>query len=233
MFHFKQFSIQQEKTPMKVGTDAIVLGSWVKVNQEEMILDIGTGTGILALMLAQRSDAMSIDAVEIDENAYEEAVENFENSPWSDRLFCYHTSIQSFVAEIDENYDLIVCNPPYFPPSKIESYNGRKVAREMHLLNHITLLKNVKKLLSENGNCAFCLPYESEKLFVEIAENMGLHLQKIMRMKDKFDSQFTRSFLQFGFNKQILKEEVLILKEENNSYTKQFQELTKEFYTIF
>ena len=128
-FHFKQFTIKQEQSAMKVGTDSILLGSWVDLNTENSILDIGAGTGILALMLAQRSDAEIIDAVEIDEKSFEEAVYNFENSSWGDRLFCYHSSIQEFSNEIDDTYDLIIANPPYFSPHKINSVSSKSVAR--------------------------------------------------------------------------------------------------------
>ena len=232
-FQLKQFNIIQEKTPMKVGTDAMILGSWTDVQNAESILDIGTGTGILALMLAQRSEAFTIDAIEIDPNAYEEAVENFENSPWGDRLFCYHASLQEFAEEMDEPYDLIICNPPYFQPNKITSFTGRKTARETHLLNHLTLLKNTKKLLSSNGTCAFSLPFESEKFFVELATQMGFILQRILRMKDTENVEFVRSFLQFGFEEKTRQEDILVLKNDDKTYSEAYQKLTKEFHTIF
>jgi len=232
-FQFKQFTIHQSRTPMKVGTDAMILGAWTDVNHVDTILDIGTGTGVLALMLAQRCDAMTIDAVEIVADAYEEAVENFENSPWSDRLFCYHASVQELAAATDEGYDVIICNPPYFPPSKIKSYNGRTLARETHLLNHLTLLKNTKKLLSPNGTCAFSIPFEIESFFIELAQNMGLYLQRRMRMRDKMENEPVRSFLQFGFNKKEVADNILTLKEADNSYTEQYKDLTKEFYILF
>lgn len=112
IFSFKQFSIQQEKSAMKVGTDAVLLGAWTPlINHPYNLLDIGAGTGIITLMLAQRSYAEQIDAIEIEENAYEECVANFENSPWADRLFCYHVGLDEFVAELDEieeKYDIIV-----------------------------------------------------------------------------------------------------------------------------
>lgn len=233
IFHFKEFTVHQSKSAMKVGTDAMILGSWTDVENAETILDIGTGTGVLALMLAQRSDAHTIDAVEIDENAFEEAVENFENAPWADRLYCYHASIQEFVEEIDEKYDLIISNPPYFSPMEIESYSGRKVARETHLLNHLTLLKNTKKLLSENGTCAFSLPFESELFFIELATNMGFKLQRRLRMKDRLTTDFVRSFLQFGFEEKELADEVLVLKNEDKTYSPHYKELTLDFHTIF
>jgi len=233
VFKFKEFSIQQSKSAMKVGTDAMILGAWTDVSTAETILDIGAGTGILALMMAQRSDAFTIDAVEIDENAFEEAVENFENAPWADRLYCYHTSIQDFVDEIDEKYNLIICNPPYFSPTHIESFNGRKVARETHLLNHLTLLKSTKKMLSPKGICSFSLPTSGETFFIDLAAKLGFKLQRRLRMKDKENSEFVRCFLQFGFNEIPLEEEILILKNEENTYTQQFIQLTKDFYTIF
>ena len=113
-FQFKQFSIFQEKAAMKVGTDGVLLGAWVQLkNNPFSILDIGAGTGLIALMMAQRSDAEVIDAIELNDDAYEQTVENFENSDWGDRLFCYHAYFQEFVAEINDEYDVIISNPPF------------------------------------------------------------------------------------------------------------------------
>lgn len=232
-FRLKEFTVEQSRSAMKVGTDAMILGSWTRVEEAETILDIGTGTGILALMLAQRSEAFTIDAVEIDADAYEEAVTNFENSPWGDRLFCYHASLQAFAQEMDDTYDLIVCNPPYFSPSEIESYTGRNVARQTHLLNHLTLIKNTVQLLSESGSCAFSLPYESEAFFIELAQSQNLFLQRRLRMKDRENSDMVRSFLQFGKTVKPLEDEILILKNTDSTYSSQFIELTCDFYTIF
>jgi tRNA1Val (adenine37-N6)-methyltransferase len=232
-FQFKNFSIQQKESAMKVGTDSILLGSWVCIDKANSILDIGAGTGILALMSAQRSDVLTIDAVEIDAAAYEEAVTNFENSPWADRLFCYHSSIQEFTTEVDEKYDLIISNPPFFNPSDIQSITQRSVARQTHLLNHITLLKTTKILLSKDGTCAFVIPYEMEAFFINLAKNMGLFVYRILRTKDTETADYKRSLLQFKQTISKPKIDKLILKEKNNNYSESFIKLTKAFYKKF
>lgn len=229
-FQFKEFSIQQEQAAMKVGTDSILLGSWVALDQVDSILDIGAGTGILALMMAQRSSAMTIDAVEIDAAAHEEAVTNFENSPWGDRLFCYHSSIQEFADEIEDKYDLILSNPPFFDPDAIQSLSQKSIARQTHLLNHITLLKNTKKLLSATGTCAFVIPYEMEAFFVDLSKNMGLFPYRILRTKDTKKANFKRSLLQFQLKKIACETRELVLKNLDKTYSKEFIALTEEFY---
>ena len=114
-FRFKQFSVSQEYCAMKIGTDSVLLGAWARLDsQPNSILDIGAGTGVLALMLAQRSGAELIDAIEIDDAAYEQCVGNFEASDWGDRLFCYHASLDEFTEEIEDQYDLIISNPPFY-----------------------------------------------------------------------------------------------------------------------
>lgn len=198
-FQFKQFTVNQKDVAMKIGTDAMILGAWAPVDDADTILDIGTGTGILALMLAQRSEAFTIDAVEIDDQAFETAVENFENSPWSDRLYCYHTSIQEFADEIDETYDFIIANPPYFEVNKASDVNHRMIARQTHLLNHKTLLSVSQKLLHDNGHCAFSLPYAVEDAFAALAKEYGLNVYDVLRLRDKIDTPIVRSFLHLGF----------------------------------
>ena len=230
-FQFKQFSIQQNQAAMKVGTDSILLGSWAHIADEFSILDIGTGTGLLALMLAQRSDAETIDAVEIDQDAYVNAVTNFENSDWADRLFCYHTSIQEFGAEIDESYDHIISNPPYFNPSN--TVNSRSIARQTHLLSHITLLEITKKLLSKNGIASFIIPFDIETIFITTAINLDLFVQRITRVKDTQNTEHKRSLIEFGFNKKEFITTELILKNDDKSYSDSFIALTKEYYLDF
>ena len=232
-FQFKEFSIIQEKSAMKVGTDSILLGSWVQLNDEQSILDIGSGTGILALLLAQRSAATLIDAVEIEENAHEEAVTNFENSPWSDRLFCYHSSIQDFAKEIDETYDLIIANPPFFEPNKREPISAKSTARQTHTLDFYALLEATKLLLNKNGSCAFIVPFERETSFIELAQNTGLFVQRITRVKDTQKAVFKRSMMQFRFEKTKVYTSELVLKNTDKTYSAEFKEFTKGFYLNF
>ena len=142
-FKFKQFTIEQDRCAMKIGTDGVLLGAWVSLkNNPFSILDIGAGTGIIALQLAQRSHAEMIDALEIDENAYEQCVDNFENSQWGDRLFCYHASLEEFVEEIEDKYDLIISNPPFFqspsPPRRISPEGGEPINNTSRELARVT-----------------------------------------------------------------------------------------------
>lgn len=232
-FQFKQFSIQQNQSGMKVGTDSVILGSWVALTDEVNLLDIGTGTGILALMLAQRSNAETIDAAEIGAIAFEEAVDNFENSPWADRLFCYHTSIQKFAEEVADTYDLIIANPPYFDPSELGNSHDRNVARQTFELGHHELLHITKKLLGKDGSCAFVIPYEIETYFVKLANEIGLFPFRILHTKDTETAAYKRSFLQFKGHRISCKTDVLVLKNDDKSYTDTFIELTKEFYRNF
>ena len=131
-FQFKEFSINQDRCAMKIGTDAVILGAWTSINHNpNTILDIGAGTGVLSLMLAQRSNAEAIEAIEIDAQAFEQCSENFENSQWADRLFCYHASLLEFVEEVDDKFDLIICNPPFYT----EDYKTNSASRDLARFN--------------------------------------------------------------------------------------------------
>ena len=148
-FKFKQFSIDQDRCAMKIGTDGVLLGAWSSLDHRpESILDIGTGTGLIALMLAQRSDAELIDALEIEENAYEQAVENFEKSDWGDRLFCYHAGFDEFVEEMqdEDKYELIISNPPFYAEDYTSESASRNKARFAEALpfSEISAGQNVK-----------------------------------------------------------------------------------------
>ena len=164
MFQFKQFTINQDRCAMKVGTDGVLLGAWCPIdNNPFSVLDIGAGTGILALMLAQRSSAQQIDAIEIDEDAFELCVENFENSPWSDRLYCYHAGLDEFMEEPEDEYDLIVSNPPFYSEDYKTENEQRDLARFQDALPFEDLVEAASILLSEHGILSVIIPFKEEE----------------------------------------------------------------------
>lgn len=245
-FSFKQFTIEQNRCAMKVGTDGVLLGAWTSLqNNPQTILDIGVGTGLIALMLAQRSTAQQIDALEIDEDAYEQCVENFENSPWADRLFCFHASLDEFAEEPDdEKYDLIVSNPPYFeppltPPSARAGRDGkgegltseaRKRARFYDSLPFEDLVKYAAQLLSETGELAVVIPYTEEEKIIAFAKANQLWVNRITRVRGTESTPIKRSLIQFSFIEKELEENELTLEISRHHYTEDFKNLVKEFY---
>src|SRR5690606_7529498 len=171
-FKFKQFIIEQDRCAMKIGTDGILLGAWVDLKNPYSILDIGAGTGVIGLMMAQRSNAELIDAIEIDDDAYEQCVDNFENSPWNDRLFCYHASLDEFAEEMqdEEKYDLIISNPPFYTEDFKGSDEVRNQARFADAIPFEDLVENVALLLAEKGQFAVIIPFSEEEKFLELAK---------------------------------------------------------------
>ena len=230
-FQFKQFTINQDRCAMKIGTDAVLLGAWTPIEHNPFsILDIGSGTGILSLMLAQRSHAEIIDAVEIDENAYEQCVENFEQSPWNDRLFCYHASLEEFTEEIENNYDLIVSNPP-FHSSEYKSDNlQRDLARFSDALPFDHLLESVSKLLSEDGIFSVIIPFKEEEVFIDLAGKFNLFPKSILHVKGTPTSDIKRSLIEFTFIENSMKIQELFIEHERHNYSDAYINLTKDFY---
>lgn len=231
MFKFKEFTIKQDKAAMKVGTDGVLLGAWASTNHNPYsILDIGTGTGLIALQLAQRTNAEIIDAIEIDDNAFEQAVENFEQSNWSDRLFCYHASLAEFVDEIDDNYDLIISNPPFYTDQYKSDSKKRNQARFNDFLPFDELLKSVSKLLAEKGTFNIIIPFKEEKTVIQLAENLKLYPNRICNVKGNNNSEIKRSLIEFSFSKKQFKKTKLTIELERHHYTKEYIELVKDFY---
>ena len=230
-FKFKLFTIQQDKCAMKVGTDGVLLGAWVSLHTlPNSILDIGTGTGIIALQMAQRSEAEIIDAIEIDHHAFEQAVENFENSPWNDRIFCYHVSLATFTDEIDEKYDLVVSNPPFYTDEFESNNEARNKARFTSSLSFEDLLDSVSKLLSGNGTFATIIPYKEEANFIKLAEKYQLKINKICRVQGNKDTEIKRSLLSFSKVHNKVELTQLIIEKERHQYTDAYQKLVKDFY---
>lgn len=231
MFQFKQFAIKQDRCAMKVGTDGVLLGAWAPLDHTPYsILDIGAGTGIIALMLAQRSHAGQIDALEIDDDAYEQAVENFEDSPWGDRLFCYHAGLDEFMDEPEDEYDLIVSNPPFYTDAYLPEDEQRAKARFADALPFEDLLEAATLLLSGQGVLAVIIPYKEEEKFIGLAKAEELYPFKITRVKGTPDSETKRSLIAFSRDVRELQEDELVIETERHIYTKEYIGLTKDFY---
>lgn len=231
VFKFKQFQIRQDKTAMKVGTDGVLLGAWVAINKHvNRVLDIGTGTGLIALQIAQRSDCELIDALEIEPDAYEQAVANFENSDWADRLFCYHASLKEFTEEIDEKYDLIISNPPFYNATYKALETNRALARHTKSLTFEELLQHTAKLLSKSGSCAFIIPFEEEENFLQIAKHNNLFAKRITRVKGNINTNIKRSLLQLNFENNALIIETMAIEIERHIYTETYKEIVQDFY---
>ena len=230
-FKFKKFTIHQDRCAMKVGTDGVLLGAWVSLSRNPIsILDIGSGTGLIALQLAQRSIAETIDAIELDDDAYEQSVENFEASSWADRLFCYHASLQEFVEEIDDSYDLIVSNPPFYKEEVTSGNKARDNARQNSALPFDVLLKAAEKLLSSNGSFATIIPFKEEKEFCSLALKSNLYANRITRVKGNYNSEVKRSLLQFSFQETTIQEDELVIEISRHEYTTAYQKLISPFY---
>jgi len=217
---------------MKIGTDGVLLGAWTPItNKPFSVLDIGAGTGILALMLAQRCAAEQIDAIEIDEDAFEQCVENFENSPWADRLYCYHAGLDEFMEEPEDEYDLIISNPPFYSEDFKTENEQRDLARFQDALPFEDLTEAVSMLLSENGVFTVIIPFTEEKRFIAIAKENNLFPLKITRVKGTPSADSKRSLLAFSFTeKKTIPIDELIIETARHQYTPEYIALTKDFY---
>ncbi|MFZ7115181.1 MAG: tRNA1(Val) (adenine(37)-N6)-methyltransferase [Bacteroidota bacterium] len=228
-FRFKQFTIHQEKCAMKVGTDAVLLGSWVLPENSNHVLDIGSGTGIISLMLAQKSEA-EIDAIDIDENAYLQTKENFRISPWFFRLYPHHISLQEFAKDKAPSYDLIVTNPPYFHHASKPNVEARVNARHSEVLTFDELIDGTIRLLLPNGRLCVILPCKEGMEFLDKAQKRGLFCRNLLRVRTRSDKSEKRLLMQFSFQFGTMTDEEITIQEEDGTFTNDYIELTKEYY---
>ncbi len=229
-FSFKQFTVYHHRCAMKVGIDGVLLGAWADVNSVGKVLDIGTGSGLIALMLAQRTNA-HITAIDIEPNAVLQTKENIENSPWKDRVRAKVISIQEFASSIDEKFDLIVSNPPYFINSLKNSSANKTTARHTDFLTHEELMTGAKTMLADNGRICLILPVNEGEKCMQFSESIGLHCHKTVYVHPKPAVEAKRVLLQFGFAP-ITTEvtELDIETSERHQYSKEFTALAKDFY---
>ncbi|MDB4835050.1 methyltransferase [Cyclobacteriaceae bacterium] len=229
-FNFKQFKIKHEQS-FKVGTDGVLLGCWVSLDHKpQSILDIGTGSGLIALVLAQRSEA-HVTGVELDEKASEEANFNRLQSPWASRLMIENVLIQEY--DPAKKFDLIVSNPPYFKNSTKSGNQQKDQARHTDTLSFEDLLKQSKRLLTASGKLNVVLPTMEAEELIGLAPDQGLYLERVCRVFPKRDKAVARYLMTFGQeNKTLEQTELVIQYEGRNNYTEEYIALTKAFYTI-
>ncbi|MGU9940191.1 tRNA1(Val) (adenine(37)-N6)-methyltransferase [Empedobacter brevis] len=227
-FRFKQFEIFQDKTAMKVGTDGVLLGAWSNLETGDNILDIGAGTGLISLMLAQRFPNSRVDAIEIDYDAFLQAKENFEHSIFSERLKIKNTSLQVYSS--DKKYDLIVSNPPFFTVNNSVDFDARKQARQQETLTFAELIEKSAKLLHKEGVASFIIPYDQMDVFCEKTAQNDLKLSRIVYVKGNSSSPIKRVLLEFSFQERIVRKEELVIERERHQYTNEYISLTKDFY---
>jgi tRNA1Val (adenine37-N6)-methyltransferase len=226
-FRFKQFSIDDSRCAMKVGTDAVILGAWVNISAQGSILDIGTGCGIIALMAAQRSNG-HITAIEIDEHAALQSKENFEYSPWSERIDLIHGAVQQFKPE--KLFDQIISNPPFFKNALKAPEHKRNIARHNDSLSFESLLFSVDTLLTENGTFAFILPKVEALELIMLASAHQFYLNRYCTVFSREGKSPNRIMAEVSRHESAPIKEMLCIRNSKNQYTAEYKELTKDFY---
>ena len=232
-FFFKKFGMFHHRSTMRIGTDAVLFAQWVVVSSSDNVLDIGTGSGIIPMILSQKG-AGSVDAVELDADSYEEAKLNFSISAWNEKLNVFNTDVRVFADETDKKYDLIVSNPPFYA-SDVKPIKEKKVmARHVSTLSFRDLLLSAKKMMKEDSSFALVLPFYESRLFIKEAEQLGFYLQKEMLIIPIEGKDANRVNMQFVFNEvDNVETECLTIRNRDYSYTEEYREFLKDYYLDF
>ena len=235
IFRCKQFQVVQAVNVMKVNSDGMLLGAWANVDDHKYILDIGTGTGIIALMLAQRTKDSIIHGVEIDAAAAIEAGNNFSNSIWSDRMESIQMAIQDYSSLCNIKYDKIVSNPPFFSGGTFSGNENKNNVRHTTKLSHGDLLISVSKLLAQNGQFDIILPYLEGERFIELASRYDLFERRVTNLRPRKDKPIERLLISLGRKNQDSPRDDLIMydSKENGHYSEAYKNITKDFYLKF
>jgi len=232
-FQFKQFLIKQDKCAMKVCTDACLFGAWITAHSTNLVarnlLDIGTGTGLLPLMFAQKNSNAIIDAVEIDKAAAEQAKENFYASKWKERLHVHNNSIQKFSETTSKRYDVIISNPPFYENYLKSNNVKRTIALHSAELNLENLINIADNLLNNEGNFFVLLPYHRTEKFIQLTQENFFVKEKVLIRQTATHSFFRTMFCLTKQNATVHQSEIIIMNERNN-YTDEFINLLKGYY---
>lgn len=234
-FQFKQFKIEQGDSAMKVGTDGVLLGAWANVSAGDRILDVGTGSGVIALMIAQRTNLLAeIDAIEIDTKSYQQAVNNFNNSKYHSKTKAFNVSFQDFCKNTSLRYDKIISNPPFFVNSLQAKNKARSLARHTEMLPFLDLILGAKKILTPTGTLSVILPTTEGAIFCDIAHQQGFFLSRKTAVFPNPEKPAKRFLLEFSILKcEPILSELTIENGIRHSYTEAYVELTKDFYLKF
>ncbi len=218
---------------MKVGTDGVLLGAWADVENRKRILDIGTGSGLIALMIAQRNSVASIEAIEIDPGAARQALNNTSQSPWRNRIDVIHISLQDFARSSKTTFDTCVCNPPFFDSSFPSANNTKRMARHTTKLSRESLFDSVVKLLEFQGSFSLILPFDQLQNTLDIATEFGLHLQRQTFVRPQPDQAYKRVLLEFGFAEIEPKTDEFAIERIRHQFTPEYERLTSQFHLRF
>lgn len=228
-FHFKQFSVQNKKSAMKVNTDSVLLGAWAEIPEGAKIgLDIGSGTGILALMITQRNPKIEMTGIEIEKNAFEESKINFKNSPYSKSVKAVNLPLQEFTP--NQPIDLIISNPPYFINDLKNRDNNKSQARHTTSLTFMELIEFAKSNLSDKGLFSVILPKKESEIFLSLCRDKELHLTKIAFIKPNPSKIVNRVMMSYGHEKVVVKQQEFCVYESQGVYSQEHKKLTKDFY---
>lgn len=228
-FQFKKFTVHHHKCAMKVGTDGVLLGAWASVSGKKKITDVGTGSGLIALMLAQRSNA-EIQAIDIDASACLQATENIADSIFNNRIQVHHASLAEFAVQHKEQYDLIVSNPPYFKASLLSPVHERNLARHNDSLSLESLIADSLKLLSAQGCIALILPYDQEEELNHLVARHNLFFSRKTYIRPLPNADYKRILAEISIYESQCKQDELTIEESRHKYTKEYINLTKDFY---
>lgn len=233
-FHFRRFSMMHHRSTMKVGTDAVMLGAWAEVEKAGHILDAGTGSGILALMAAQRNLLSTIHAIDVDAESVKEAAVNFGRSPWSNRLCARQADLRSYTPELKLSYDLILSNPPFFENHIKTSDARRNLARHTDSLSFADLLGACSRLLSAKGRASMVLPWEAGRQIIQFAPSYGLWPSRILNIIPVEGREPNRMNLELNkLPGASLCESNFVIRNTSMQFTHEYRELLKDFYLGF
>lgn len=234
IFKFKQFEVDQTGCAMKINTDGVLLGALAEANNPQSIVDVGTGTGVIALMLAQRFAVARIDGMDIDESAAQAADRNFTASPFQHRMYAHFDTFEGFFESHNgEKYDLIISNPPFFLDSLASADEQKRLARHTDDSFFKKLLSCVEQYLTDTGTCQLILPLPTAAVVKELSPKYRLYLQKVIAIKSFADSEPHREILAFGKGQKSILEEEFVIYDAPKVYSPEYQLALSDFLTIF